>query len=253
MSRTKASFCKIILLLTTFSLVAMAQGDKEPKFTTDLQPDKKIFDFGDIKEIKGKVTHTFTLSNQSLQTYVISDVNTWCGCTTADYTKSPVRPGEKARVTVTYDPYNRPGRFSKECVVMLNDGSRYLRLWVKGNVLPYEHPVTEDHPYSFGHGLYMSNRVLPFRSLRVGERYAFSLRMANDTDKPMNVSFKRQPNNRLLQMPDTIQMAPRERRIVEVSYTPRTFRNYKSHIDVLVSVNGKPAQPLLITWLPNRK
>ena len=148
-------FCASILL------TAKAQNGNSI-FLQSFQYDKRIHDFGTIQEKDGKVSHTFVFTNKSNETVNINDVNAWCGCTTAQFTKEPVRPSKTAKVTITFDPDHRPGKFSKEAVLMLNGGKYYTRIWVKGNVIGMKHPVTEDHPYAYGSGLYMSHRVLPF-------------------------------------------------------------------------------------------
>jgi hypothetical protein len=116
-----------------------------------------------------------------------------------------------------------------------------------------QHPVTEDHPYHYGEGLYMSHRVLPFRALKAGEQQTFQLRIANDTDRPMNIEFRRQPDNRLLQMPRQLTLKPRERRTVDVSYKAWREYSYRRRIDVVPVVNGKSLSPLRLTLLPAKQ
>ena len=241
----------LILLVVLMPIGATAQTD--PAFCKQFVPDQKIFDFGTIQEKNGPVTHTFLLTNTSTKSIVISDVKAWCSCTSATFTKTPVAPGRQARVVATFNPSYRPGKFSKELVVLLNGGESYVRLWVKGTVVPMQHPVTEDHPYHYGEGLYMSHRVLPFRALKAGEQQTFQLRIANDTDRPMNIEFRRQPDNRLLQMPRQLTLKPRERRTVDVSYKAWREYSYRRRIDVVPVVNGKSLSPLRLTLLPAKQ
>lgn len=199
----------LTFLAFVFALVAAAQDNMRP--LTTFVPDSKVHDFGVIKEKDGKVSHQFVLRNTGKSPVVISDVTAWCGCTTVGYTKRPVRPGESAKVTVTYNPLSRPGKFSKEVVVITGGGTTYTRLWVKGNVMAYQHPVREDYPYEYGEGLFMNLKVLSFPPLQKGEQYVFNLMIANDTDRTMNLKFVRRPDNRVLKMPATLQLKPRER------------------------------------------
>ena len=94
----------------------------------------------------------------------ITMVDASCGCTTTEYTREVIRPGKIGMVKVTFNPAFRPGHFFKEVRVLLNNGRFYVRCWVEGNVVGYLHPVTEDFPYAFGRGLYMSLALLPFSS-----------------------------------------------------------------------------------------
>lgn len=183
----------------------------------------------------------------------IVDVSAWCGCTTASYTRKPVMPGQTATVTVTYNPQSRPGRFSKEVAVISEGGRAYTRLWVKGNVLPYLHPVAEDHPYDYGLGLHMSLGVLSFPPLKKGQQFGFSLKVANDTDRTMTVVFRRRPDNRVLQMPDTLRLKPNERTAIRVAYrAPKTYRHAR-RITLHPYVNGKAAKTIDVKWAASNK
>ncbi|PTL32304.1 DUF1573 domain-containing protein [Prevotella sp. oral taxon 376] len=240
----------IILLLLTFSSGLPAQN--EPTYLKTFEYDKRIHDFGTILEKDGKVNHTFTFTNKGSQPIAITEVNAWCGCTSGEFSKKPVAPGKTGTVTVTYNPLNRPGKFSKEVVVLLNDGRNYTRIWIKGNVTGYLHPVTEDHPYAFGSGLYMGYKVLPFSSLRPGESYTFEQRIANDTDKPMVVEFEKTPDNRILKMPDRIELKAKERTTFKVSYKAVRQYPYDRYILVKIKVNGRHVKPMRITWFGSK-
>ena len=210
--------------------------------------DQRIHDFGTIKEKDGKVSHVFTFTNKGRSPIVINDVSAWCGCTTTEYTKAPVGPGKTAKVKVTYNPYRRPGRFSKEVVVITEGGRSYTRVWVKGNVVAMQRPVTDDYPYSFGHGLYMNYQTLAFPPLKQGETFDFTLRIANATGKQMTVVFDRKPNNRVLKMPRKLVLKPNQRTEVSVSYrAPRTYK-YNRRIVVMPIVNGSKCKDLKVTW-----
>lgn len=242
-----------LLLILLAQLGALALwGQQAPTFCTTLVPDAKVFDFGRINEADGPVSHTFVLHNTGTSPCVVSDVTAWCGCTTARHDKKPIAPGKSGRLTVTFNPRYRHGSFSKEVVVLLGDGSHYVRLWVKGEVVPMRHPVTDDHPYAYGGGLYMSHRVLPFGRLEVGQTQQLQLRMANDTDRPMTVVLQRRPNYRALSMPDYVLLRPGERRIVIVSYTERRRHAARRSIAIVPRVNGQETAELRVTWLPSK-
>lgn len=230
-------------------LVAVLTKADEPKFCATLVPVEKIHDFGTIEEKDGIATCEFTLINKGKQTAVITDVNAWCGCTSADFTKQAILPGKSATIKVSYNPAYRPGKFSKEVHVILNDGKEFVRLWIKGSVNGVDHPVTEDFPYSYGYGFYARQEVVPFPHLKQGESYSMSLGIANDTDKPMTVEFVRKPNNQVLKMPATVFLQPKERSKIKISYRAPKERKYKSYIYVYPVINGKTSKkPLKVVW-----
>lgn len=209
--------CRLVFLVS--ALIAccsmMAQGGTEPSFFSSFRPDKKVYNFGKIKEKDGKVSHVFRFTNGSKIPVAITMVDASCGCTTAEYTHEVIRPGKSGMVKVTFNPAFRPGHFSKEVRVFLNNGRYYVRCWVEGNVVGYLHPVTEDYPYAFGRGLY---------------------------------TFTRHPNNRVLKMPERAKLAAEERRYIDVSYTFYRAYFYDRQIWLHVSVNGKPVKSMKVIW-----
>lgn len=120
-------------------LVAMVTGmasaqQREASITV---VDSATFDFGDIKEVDGPVTHTFTVINNGELPLVISRVIASCGCTTPNWTKEPIAPGKTGKISATYDPTGRPNRFTKTINVYSNakNGGSYV-LTIRGNVIP---------------------------------------------------------------------------------------------------------------------
>ena len=58
--------------------------------------------FGDI--VQGEiVTHTFKFKNTGNKPLLIKNIETSCGCLSADYDKKPVPPGEEGSVEIKFD------------------------------------------------------------------------------------------------------------------------------------------------------
>lgn len=94
----------------------------------------------------------------------------------------------------------------------------------------------------------MSLALLPFSSPGVGQTASLRLGIANDTDKPMTVTFTRHPNNRVLKMPERVKLAAKERRYIDVSYTFYRAYLYDRQIWLHVNVNGKPVKSMKVIW-----
>jgi len=91
------------------------------------------YDFGEIK--KGTpVSHDFSFTNTTKQTVLITNVKASCGCTATNYTKTPIKPGETANVTATYNAASA-GAFSKTVTVSLNENEVPKVLTIKGKVI----------------------------------------------------------------------------------------------------------------------
>ncbi|GAB4330815.1 MAG: DUF1573 domain-containing protein [Flammeovirgaceae bacterium] len=91
------------------------------------------FDFGTIKQ-GDKVNFTFEFKNEGKVPLIISDVKPSCGCTTPDWTKSPVAPGESGKIDVEFNSSGKSGIQVKNITVLANiaEGSKVLQL--KGNI-----------------------------------------------------------------------------------------------------------------------
>ena len=106
--------------------------------------DKEIHDFGDIE--KGKpVTYEFTFTNTTNETVLITTVKPACGCTAANYTKTPIKPGEKGMVAATFNAAS-PGGFQKSVTILTKEGAVDASKTVsfKGKVIDTAAPVTTD-------------------------------------------------------------------------------------------------------------
>ena len=61
------------------------------------------YDFGSIPKSPA-VTHIFSVQNTGTADLVVSNMVTSCGCTTAEMSSSVIPPGQRADLTVTFNP-----------------------------------------------------------------------------------------------------------------------------------------------------
>jgi len=83
--------------------------------------------------LKQPSTAEFTVTNISKEVMSIVEVTASCGCTVPEYTKEPIKPGQKGTVKLTYDS-KISGVFSKTAYVRWSDGTRQI-LTIKGEVV----------------------------------------------------------------------------------------------------------------------
>ena len=95
-----------------------------------------VYDFGEICEDAGAVTHKFIFKNTGKEPFVVLGAVGRCGCTTATHPKQTITPGDTASVTVRFDPAHRKGFFKQRVTVLLSGPSRHNTLFVKGVILP---------------------------------------------------------------------------------------------------------------------
>lgn len=102
-------------------------------FSQDLNFIETEFDFGEIKELDGKVSHKFVFTNNSKKPIKILSVKPSCGCTTPDWSKKELKPGDDGYIIAEYNPRGRPGVFRKSLSVITSDNNRAL-IFIKGKV-----------------------------------------------------------------------------------------------------------------------
>lgn len=124
---------KKILLMTVMLLssitLTFAQKAAEIKF------DKVTHNFGKFSEKSPVVSCTFTFTNVGEQPLVVNQAVVSCGCTVPEYTKTPIQPGEKGEIKVTYNGTGKfPGHFKKSITVRTNGAVEMTRLYIEGDM-----------------------------------------------------------------------------------------------------------------------
>lgn len=91
------------------------------------------YDFGTVKEGE-KVEHEFKFTNTGSAPLIISNVQASCGCTTPEYSKNPVAPGETGLVKVVFNSAGQLGKQHKVITVSSNASSPNTLLHLRGEV-----------------------------------------------------------------------------------------------------------------------
>lgn len=97
---------------------------------------EQSFNFGNIQEAKGPVTHVFEFTNTGNANLVIIDARAECGCTRPEYPQKPIAPGKTGKIKVTYNPIGRPGSFNKTVTIRTNGKPKKVQLKISGSVIP---------------------------------------------------------------------------------------------------------------------
>jgi len=126
----------VLALAPIFSCTAQTGGGKlhmSDIKSSQVKWNVDSYDFGEIKQ-NIPVDATFELENIGNAPLIIQNVTASCGCTTAEYQKAPIMPGQKAKVGATFDA-KKLGKFSKSLTVTLNDGNQPYTLRFNGTVV----------------------------------------------------------------------------------------------------------------------
>jgi hypothetical protein len=95
--------------------------------------DNQNFDFGKVKQ-NVPATHKFIFTNKGKVPMVITNAQPSCGCTTPDWTKTPIPPGGQGFVQATYNAA-AAGTFDKKVTVTANVESGTITLSIRGEVV----------------------------------------------------------------------------------------------------------------------
>src|ERR1700743_413077 len=118
--------CAVIL---GFAFTASAQDNEKAEFKFN----EEKHDFGKIPQ-GTPVTTVFEYTNIGKEPLILTEVRPTCGCTIADYTKTPVKSGEKGVIKITYNAA-AVAPFNKVIVVTSNARTPQKNLVIVGEVI----------------------------------------------------------------------------------------------------------------------
>lgn len=102
---------------------------------TTIALSQSSYDFGNIK--KGdKVSHVYEITNTGKNPLVISEVKPGCGCTAPEFTKDPILPGKKGKITLSFDSSSFDGAVQKYADVFANVENAPIKLTFNANIQP---------------------------------------------------------------------------------------------------------------------
>ncbi len=119
---------KKLIFIPVFFLVAVTAGFAQGV----LKFKEETHNFGKIPQ-GTPVTTEFVFTNTGNAPIVISEVKPTCGCTTPDWTKTPVQPGKQGTIKATFNAA-AAGPFNKSITVTSNGETPTLTLFIKGEV-----------------------------------------------------------------------------------------------------------------------
>jgi len=115
--------------------LAQTTTNADPSTLGAFQFSEMEYDFGTINE--GKVVEkVFNFTNNGQAPLVISNITASCGCTSPDWTKTPVQPGEKGYVKVVFNSAAKSGAQSPTVTIQANTNPSVTRLRMTGSVTP---------------------------------------------------------------------------------------------------------------------
>jgi hypothetical protein len=172
----------VLAVLSTTALIA------QPR----LQLQTTRHDFGTMKEDGGRKTFDFTFTNTGDSVLLVTRAVPSCGCTTPEWTKTPIPPKGTGYIRAIFDPMNMPGPFRKTITIHSNAKPSPVVLIIEGVVTPRELTIEEQYRWPLG-GLRFESQHLDFATVKKTEKKIRILNVINTSDKPITIGFEGLP------------------------------------------------------------
>ncbi len=240
---------KKIALVVAACLYFIGTGFGQNQTTSQMKFTSTDYDFGQIKEVDGIVTHVFEFKNISDKPLVINFVSSSCGCTTPEYDKKPVMPGGSGKIKVAYDPAGRPGVFNKEIIIVSNNRQTEDILTIQGNVIPRPRTIDDDYPVKIGDGLRASSNSVSFGPVALGYSHSKNIYLYNQSEQDIQVATQGVSIPGISITTDPKILPPKGKGKITVTYDLTKVKEYNTlEESFLLSSNGKVYEyPIRVT------
>ena len=122
------------MLCLTF--ISFAQEEIKNSEKAELRFKNTVHNFGVFSQDTAVVSHEFIFENAGKSPLIIHQATASCGCTVPEYTLEPIMPGEKGKITVTYDgTHRKPGVFRKSITIHNNGRRSPVRIYIEGEMI----------------------------------------------------------------------------------------------------------------------
>ena len=169
MIKKRCNLILVIIMVLGCCFEAVAKSDVE-------WLDGTVYDFGEIVESDGAVSHRFTWRNMSSEAMSVLTATGKCSCTTATFATAAVKAADTSSVVVTFDPKDKVGEFKQRVTVRFESQPAANYLFVKGRILTSQMRIRRDFPIEVGQARISSDTL----AIDLG---------ANDTRSKISVSL----------------------------------------------------------------
>lgn len=156
-------------------------------FSQSLSFKDKLHDFGTIYEVNGIVKHNFTVTNISDKPFIVNFITTGCGCTDAQYDKSPIMPNKSRDIVIQYNPANRAGGFRTAINIVGASPREDYTIHVTGTIVAQEKTIEQLYPISLG-DVKLKEDFIPFGIIPNREIHTYFIELYNPTSKDISLS-----------------------------------------------------------------
>ena len=126
---------RTLFILCAFTFVSFGlQAKKNSRIQNDsINFNQTTYDYGKVA-IGGDGSCEFIFTNGMNTPLVVTSVKPSCGCTVANWTKSPIEPGKSGKIQIKYNT-QISGPFHKTITVVSNAKNASVLLLIQGTVM----------------------------------------------------------------------------------------------------------------------
>ncbi len=143
--------------------------------------------FGTIGEYDGQVSHEFLFTNTGKAPLILTQVRAGCGCTTPEWSRHPILPGETGKIKVSFNPRHRKGSFVNSVTVNSNALPPVVSLTVRGKIKSQAADPYAGYPYSAGN-LKMRRKEVNFGTITHTDQVRKTIEIVNTGQQPLSLS-----------------------------------------------------------------
>jgi hypothetical protein len=182
--------------------------------------------------------YVFEFTNTGGQPLVIHNVRASCGCTTPDWTRTPIQPGGKGMLKASFDPRNRPGNFNKSITITSNSEPPTDILRITGRVSAKTQTVEDIYPRQM-EGIRLKSSHLAFTRVEPGTQKEETLDIINTSDKPVRIGFARVPAHLSVRV-EPATLSPGQSGSIIAVYDASKVKDWGYILDnIFLEINGK--------------
>lgn len=237
---------KKIIILTVAVLIAISLSSFGQHKKAKISFDKKIHQFGNIKEASGVVNCKFEFTNIGSEPLTISNVQGSGGCKSTNWTKTSVVPGKKGFVYVQYNPLRKSGKFNNTITVSSNSENPTTILQIQGIVTPKPKTITDEFRNQMANGdLRLKTNYLVLGKISNKNTKTDSILVLNSSKDNIKLTFENVPKYITVKSVPSV-IKPNKRALIVVTYNASLNKNAKgeqqwgnlnSRINVIINGN----------------
>lgn len=179
--------------------------------------DHYAWNFGEIREAEGTVSHVFTLKNDGSGPLYVGRAIPSCSCITAVLPQEAILPGKTGELIVSFSPSGAVGATFRSLEITDSEGRLLGTLSIEADVIPIDRSIQERYFYTLGDMLYANLTTVPFGYIYPGDILTKTVFMANASRETMHIETSASTGWLHVQCPDSI--GPGEELPMTLSYS----------------------------------